>query len=76
MGCGCGMGGHTPQCMGAMKLILGALIIANAYWNWFGWAMFIGILLVVSGAIKMIMPKCACGGDCCGDMGAMPKKKK
>ena len=76
MGCGCGMGGHTPQCMGAMKLIFGALIIANAYSAWFSWAMFIGIVLVVAGAVKMIMPKCPCGGSGCCDMEGKPKKKK
>ncbi len=77
---GCGMGcGCTPQCSAAKKLVLGALIVANAYWAWFNWAMFIGVVLVVAGAVKMIMPKCPCGGSggCCdGGMEEKPKKKK
>ena len=71
-GCGC-----TSQCRSGKKLVLGALVIANAYWGKFDWPMFIGIVLVVLGAIKMMMPKCPCGGSsgCCG-MEAMPSKKK
>ena len=70
-GCGC-----TSQCRSGKKLVLGALVVANAYWMWFNWAMFIGIVLVIVGAVKMIMPKCPCGGSGCCGMEAMPSKKK
>jgi len=37
-------------------LILGALVLVNAYWPFIDWAGFIGALLVLAGIAKLIMP--------------------
>lgn len=42
---------------GAMMLVLGLLILANAYWSVLSWAMFIGWIAVIAGIIKLLMPK-------------------
>jgi len=42
------------KCKGAIALVLGLLILANAYWTVLGWAYFIGIILVLAGIIKLI----------------------
>ncbi len=39
---------------GMVALILGLLILANAYWAIVGWDYFIGIILVIAGIIKLI----------------------
>ncbi len=41
---------------GVMALVLGALILANSYWTILGWADFIGVILVLTGLIKMLVP--------------------
>jgi len=38
-------------------LLLGLLILANTYWMLVTWDYFIGIVLVLTGLLKMIMPK-------------------
>jgi len=42
---------------GGMMLVLGLLVLANAYWSVLSWAMFIGVVLVLGGLCKMLMPK-------------------
>ena len=42
---------------GTMMLILGLLVLANAYWNVLDWAMFIGAVLALGGLAKMLMLK-------------------
>ena len=44
------------KCMGMKIVILGVLIILNAYYKWFDWAVFTGGILVIAGLIKLIMP--------------------
>jgi uncharacterized membrane protein HdeD (DUF308 family) len=34
-------------------IIIGLLILANAYWTILGWDYFIGIILVLTGIIKL-----------------------
>jgi uncharacterized membrane protein HdeD (DUF308 family) len=41
---------------GVGMLILGLLILANAYWGFLTWAGFIGALLFLGGLIKLLMP--------------------
>ncbi len=72
---------YCGKCRGVQTMVVGALVVANTYWNWFAWPMFIGALLVIAGAIKMIKPSCGCnsGGCCEGGMcaeEAKPSKKK
>ncbi len=50
MRCGCM---HIGFCM----LILGALILANVYWQLIGWPAFVGGVLVIAGFLKIIMHK-------------------
>ena len=67
MGCMC------KRCHGIMKLVGGALILLNAFlWpKWLGvdgWITFFGLLMVLGGFVKLVMPNnckgCAqmCGG--------------
>jgi len=48
--------------MGGKMIILGALIVANAYWGLLNWPWFIGGVLVLAGIAKLAMPSCRhCG---------------
>lgn len=63
---------------GAKKLILGALLLLNAFvWPlWLGidgWIVFIAALMVIWGIVKLIWPMC-CSGTC--ETGSKPSKKK
>lgn len=51
----CCHGHHKGK--GVMMLILGLLVLANSYWYFLDWAMFIGLILVLGGLVKMLMPK-------------------
>ncbi|MDO8516681.1 MAG: hypothetical protein Q7S33_01010 [Nanoarchaeota archaeon] len=42
--------------MGTKMLVLGLLIIANAYWMVMSWAYFIALIVIIAGLSKMIMP--------------------
>jgi len=42
---------------GVMALVLGLLILANAYWSIVSLANFVGIILVIAGLVKLLMPK-------------------
>jgi uncharacterized membrane protein HdeD (DUF308 family) len=47
---------------GAMMLVVGILVLVNVYWQFLDWATFIGVLFVLGGLIKLIMPSCKkCG---------------
>lgn len=46
--------------MGCKMLVLGALVLANAYWNIFNWANFIGWILVIAGLVKLVGYSCKC----------------
>jgi len=41
--------------MGTKALILGLLILINAYWAHIGWDYFIGIIFVLMGLVKLLM---------------------
>ncbi|MFA5070823.1 MAG: hypothetical protein WC511_00440 [Candidatus Pacearchaeota archaeon] len=47
----------SPRGKGFAMLVLGALVLGNAYWVWLSWPLFIGWLLVLAGFLKMLMPK-------------------
>jgi hypothetical protein len=75
MGC---CGGYCGRCKGGQKLVLGLLILLNAFWwpVWNGvdgWIAFFGVLFVVKGLLKLIMP--SCGHETC-EMPEKGKKKK
>ena len=77
MGCMC------KRCHGVMKLVGGALILMNAFlWpKWLGidgWIKFFGLLMVVGGFVKLVMPNnCkGCAQMCGGEMSAAKTSKK
>jgi len=41
---------------GVGMLVLGLLILANAYLEFLTWAGFLGVLLVLGGLLKLLMP--------------------
>ena len=46
--------------MGCKMLVLGILVLANAYWSVVNWAAFIGIILALGGICKLLMPMDKC----------------
>jgi len=69
MDCGCG-----HKCWGAKKLVIGVLILLNAFvWpQWLGlegWIKFAGALMILGGLVMLVTPK---HDNCC----ETPKKKK
>ena len=48
------------KCMAWTMLVLGALVLANSYWQVFSWTNFIGWLLVIAGIMKLSKPMCSC----------------
>ena len=53
--CNCGM---CNKCAAGKKIILGVLVLANAVWGLLDWGIFIGLLLILGGIIKVAMPSC------------------
>jgi len=78
--CSCGCGSGHMKYKGIKKIIVGALILVNAFlWpQWLGidgWVAFGGILLIICGVMKMLYlckSSCCSGSSCC----EAPKKKK
>jgi len=53
-------GGCCPKCSGMKWLILGVLILINAYWPVVGWWQFVGIIFVLKGFMLIVKPSCGC----------------
>lgn len=51
---------HCHKCKGLMMLVLGVLVLLNAYFRWLGWDYFIGAVLVLKGLFMAIKHKCEC----------------
>ena len=50
--------GNCAKCWGAKELVLGLLILANVYYlNWDWWT-FVGAVIALAGAVKLVYPKC------------------
>jgi len=45
---------HMHKGKGVMMIVLGLLVLANAYWSILSWAMFVGIIFVLAGIAKML----------------------
>jgi len=43
---------------GAMMLILGLIILINAYWPFISWWGLLGLVVALAGLKKLIMPGC------------------
>jgi hypothetical protein len=68
---------HSPKCMGTMKIIVGALILLNAFvWpRWLGvdgWISFFAVLIILCGLAKILHP--SCGPSACCAPAPAPKK--
>jgi len=71
-GSNCGSERYCGKCGGMIWGLLGVLILINAFvWpQWTGidgWMAFFGILFIVAGVWKSLMPGCKChsSGKCC-----------
>jgi len=65
------------KCCGIMKLVVGVLVLLNAFvwplWSGIdGWIAFFGALMVLGGLIMIIAPTAKCCANACG----MEKSKK
>ena len=67
-----GMMGVCYKCMGAMKIVIGLLVLANVYFMHLDWAVFIAALLIIGGVVKLVMPTC---GHCAPEESSGKKKK-
>jgi len=54
----CDIFGVCHKCLGMKKLILGVLILLNAYLAWVNWAVFVGGIIALAGLLKMLWPNC------------------
>ncbi len=50
--------GCCPACLNSSILLLGVLILLNAYYAWFTWAVFVGGIIAIKGLVGLIMPTC------------------
>ena len=53
--------GMCPKCHGVQKLVVGVLLLLNAFvWPmWLGldgWVKFVAVLMVLGGVLKLVMP--------------------
>ncbi|MFZ1971119.1 MAG: hypothetical protein WAU65_03000 [Candidatus Nanoarchaeia archaeon] len=46
--------GHKMKGVGI--LLIGLLVLSNVYWPFLDWGTFIGIILVLAGIAKLVMP--------------------
>ena len=51
-------GGVCYKCRSSKILIIGVLVLINAYYAKYDWALFVGWLLVVKGILHMMWPAC------------------
>ncbi|MEK6819049.1 MAG: hypothetical protein AABY10_03895 [Nanoarchaeota archaeon] len=58
-GCGTCCMGACPKCHAVVCLIIGIIFLINSYWPFSDWWMLIGILLVIKGVLKLLMPCCS-----------------
>lgn len=50
--------GVCPRCHAGMMLMVGIVILINAYWPFANWWVLVGWLLVIKGLMKMVVPCC------------------
>ena len=50
--------GTCPMCKSLKLIVLGVLILLNAYMAWFSWAVFVGGIITLAGLLKLIWPTC------------------
>ena len=54
----CCSGGHH-KCIGVCMLIVGVLILINAYFGLVNWGIFIGGIVALKGLIMLVKPCCS-----------------
>ena len=54
----CCNGGKCHRCWGGIALVVGILILLNAIYGKFSWAVFIGGLIAIKGIVMLVMPHC------------------
>ena len=75
MGC---CDGYCTKCAAMMKIVLGAVVPANYWWNFLDWWLLVGAVLVLAGVVKLVMPSCPCnqGAGCCAAEAPKSSSKK
>ena len=51
-------GGVCHKCYGGKLIVLGAIVLINAFWPFARWDVLIGVLLVILGLLKWMKPNC------------------
>ena len=49
---------YCPKCKAMQLIVVGAVVLANYWWNFVNWWLLVGALLVLAGVLKLIMPGC------------------
>ena len=73
--------GMCHKCSGVCKLVLGALLLLNAFvWpKWLGidgWVSFLAVLFVLLGFVKLVVPNKCAACKACGTSAPAKKGKK
>ena len=50
--------GVCSTCAGVKLVVIGVIMLANAYWPFADWWVLAGILVVLMGLVKIIKPTC------------------
>ncbi len=54
----CCTGGGCYKCMSGKWVLVGVLVLLNTRYPVVSWSVFIGVLLVLKGLLKVVMPHC------------------
>jgi hypothetical protein len=55
---------YCGKCWGIVIIVIGVVIVANAWLSFINPWLLIGVLLITGGVLRMRWPTCGCGGYC------------
>lgn len=54
---------YCPKCQGIQLILLGVLVLLNIYVLEWSWWLFLGVMLVLAGFLRVSYPMCPCNRD-------------
>ena len=67
---------YCPKYKAMQLIVVGAVVLANYWWNFVNWWLLVGALLVLAGVLKLIMPCCPCNKAACEAPAPKAARKK